>query len=236
MAFLSGAIPIPAPVDSVYPAWERCNTLIMSWILNSVSPSIAQSIIYLERASNIWVDLRKRFSHGDLLRVAELQEEVYAFKQGTRSVSEYFTSLKSVWEELDNLPPLSACSCSAKLYHSQDFTICFLKGLDERYAMVCSQILLLDPLPLINRVFSMVIQHERQQVGSSLPTDEPNLFVNAAYKTRSGGSPGPSGAPPTRTGASTKQCTYCHRSGHTVEECYSKHGYPPGHPRYPGQP
>jgi len=24
-----------------------------------------------------------------------------------------------------------------------------------------------------------------------------------------------------------KQCTYCHKMNHIVEECYSKHGYPP---------
>jgi len=24
-----------------------------------------------------------------------------------------------------------------------------------------------------------------------------------------------------------KQCSYCHKMNHIVEECYSKHGYPP---------
>lgn len=26
----------------------------------------------------------------------------------------------------------------------------------------------------------------------------------------------------------SKQCTYCNKFGHTVDQCYSKHGYPPG--------
>ena len=30
-----------------------------------------------------------------------------------------------------------------------------------------------------------------------------------------------------RFAAQGKQCTYCHKPNHTVDECYSKHGYPP---------
>ncbi|WVZ09015.1 hypothetical protein V8G54_022361, partial [Vigna mungo] len=40
MGFLNGNILIPATTDPLYPFWERCNTMLMSWILNSLSPSI----------------------------------------------------------------------------------------------------------------------------------------------------------------------------------------------------
>ncbi|WVZ03263.1 hypothetical protein V8G54_024069 [Vigna mungo] len=46
MDFLNGAIPIPETIDPLYPSWERCNALLMSWILNSLSPSIAQSVMF----------------------------------------------------------------------------------------------------------------------------------------------------------------------------------------------
>jgi len=35
--------------------------------------------------------------------------------------------------------------------------VCFLKGLGETYSVVKTQILLMDPLPGINRVFSFVL-------------------------------------------------------------------------------
>ena len=54
----------------------------------------------------------------------------------------------------------------------------FLKGLDDHFSVVRSQILLMDPLPSINRVFSMVAQQECQH-SSSYTIDEPNAFVNA---------------------------------------------------------
>ena len=96
-----------------------------------------------------------------------------------------------------------------------------------------SQIFLTDPLPAINRVFSMVVQQERQLVLSS-PT-EPNAFVNSANHSFFGKGCG-SGPSSALKGASTKKCSYCHRPGHTIDVCWGKHGYPPSHPRYPGRP
>ncbi|KHN30918.1 hypothetical protein glysoja_017455, partial [Glycine soja] len=57
IGFLTSAIPIPTPDDPTYSSWERCNTLLMSWLINSISPSIMQSIIYLDRAIGVWNDL-----------------------------------------------------------------------------------------------------------------------------------------------------------------------------------
>jgi len=47
--------------------------------------------------------------------------------------------------------------------------------------MVRSQILLLDPLPSANRVFSMIIQHERQHSNPASLALDTNPFVNAIF-------------------------------------------------------
>jgi hypothetical protein len=73
--FLDGSIPAPIDAfDPSYRSWNRCNMLIHSWIMNSVDPSIAQSIVFMENASDVWLDLKERFSQGDLVRVSELQQ------------------------------------------------------------------------------------------------------------------------------------------------------------------
>jgi len=59
--------------------------------------------------------------------------------------------------------------------------------------------------------------------------------VNAANHSFFGKGRG-SGSPYAVKGASTNKCSYCHRLGHTIDVCWGKHGYPPGHPRYPGRP
>ncbi|XVE95954.1 hypothetical protein REPUB_Repub02eG0180000 [Reevesia pubescens] len=43
--FVDGTIKMPASTDLLFPAWQRCNTMVISWLMHSVSSSIAQSII-----------------------------------------------------------------------------------------------------------------------------------------------------------------------------------------------
>jgi hypothetical protein len=98
--FVDGTIQVPVPFDPSYKAWSRCNMLVHSWIMNSVEESIAKSIVYLENAIDVWNELKERFSRGDSIRISELHVEIYSLKQGNRSVSEFFTALKILWEEL----------------------------------------------------------------------------------------------------------------------------------------
>ncbi|XP_015954604.1 uncharacterized protein LOC107478962 [Arachis duranensis] len=127
-----------------------CNNLVLFWLFHSLSPSIIQSVIYLSTASSVWEDLRDRFSQLDLLRIAELQEKIYALKQGSLSVTDFFTALKTLWEEIENSCPLPLCTCPAKTYRNQNFIIRFLKGLDEHFSVLLefwmNNELLLPPL------------------------------------------------------------------------------------------
>ncbi|MCI84553.1 flavonol sulfotransferase-like protein, partial [Trifolium medium] len=55
----------------------------------------------MENAIDVWNDLKERFSQGDLIRIAELQQEIYYLRQDPRSVTEFFSALKILWEELE---------------------------------------------------------------------------------------------------------------------------------------
>jgi hypothetical protein len=99
LEFVDGTIPVVLDqFDPSFRSWNRCNMLVHSWILNSVSDSIAQSLVFMENAVDVWNDLKERFSQGDLVRIAELQQEIYALKQESRSVTEFYSTLKLLWE------------------------------------------------------------------------------------------------------------------------------------------
>lgn len=165
--FVDGSIEVPAITNPNYQAWERCNLLVHSWIMNSFSDSIAQSIVVLENAIDVWRDLKDRFSQGHLIRVSELQQEIHSLRQGSLSVTEFFTQPKTLWEELEEYRPLPCCACpvrctclamrNTRMFHQQEYAIRFLTGLNDYFSVVRSQILLMDPLPNLNRIFSMVI-------------------------------------------------------------------------------
>lgn len=81
--FVDGTIVPPKPDDLSFQAWERCNNLINSWIMNSVSDSIGQSIVYIDTVSDVWRELKERFSKVDRVRVCKLKTEIINFKQST---------------------------------------------------------------------------------------------------------------------------------------------------------
>ena len=47
--FVDGSIPKPLGTDAKFADWKRCNDMVLSWILNSIDPSISDSVIYTER-------------------------------------------------------------------------------------------------------------------------------------------------------------------------------------------
>ena len=111
--------------------------------MHSVSPSIAKSVDVLELASDIWRDLKEKFSRGDMVRIAKLMKEFDAFKQWTLTVTEYHTELKAFWEELENYRPIPfyfcpiQCGCeamrNARQFKQQEYVVKFLNGLDDQY-------------------------------------------------------------------------------------------------------
>src|ERR1044072_1754225 len=93
LKFLDGFLPIPDRFDPSFDAWERCNNLVHSWFINFVSPTIGESIVFMETEVEAWQDLQDCFSQGDLVMIFELQHEISGLKQGNLSVTEYFTAL-----------------------------------------------------------------------------------------------------------------------------------------------
>ena len=215
--FVNGTAPQPPLSDPKYNAWLRSNNMVVSWIVHSVSTSIRHSILWMDKADDIWTDLRSQYSQGDLLRMSDLQFEASSMKQGNLSVTDFFTKLRVVWDELENFRPDPVCTCSTKCScrvspiiaqrKLEDRAMQFLRGLNDQYSNVRSHVLLMDPLPSISKIFSYVVQQERQLLGSFTSVASDSL-VNAA---------------------TTYSSTYCGRPGHTENVCYRKHGFPPGH-------
>jgi hypothetical protein len=70
LAFVDGSLPQPSvDAGTEYHAWIRCNNMILSWILNSVSKEIAASIIYIDTCHGMRIDLKERFSQKNGPRV-----------------------------------------------------------------------------------------------------------------------------------------------------------------------
>nr|KYP76196.1 Retrovirus-related Pol polyprotein from transposon TNT 1-94 [Cajanus cajan] len=226
--FIDGSIQEPSADSSIRPFWQRCNTMVLGWLVRSMSAEIAQSIIWRSRASEVWAELKERLSHADLFRISEIQEEIYSLKQGDLSITKYYTSMKTLWDELEILDPIPTCVCNAKCtcnalmnlnrHRNTETTVRFLRGLNEQYSTVRSQIMLMDPLPPINKVYSLVAQQERQFLAENSGNSKVliNVAGNSVQDTKRFNN----------FKASTNQkfqqqggkiCSHCGKSGHTID-------------------
>lgn len=212
------------------------NNIIISWILNSVSKEISASVMYSESAYDMWKDLQERFQQTNGPRIFKLRRELVNLSQGTNSISVYFTKLNTLWDELSNFCPTCTygkCTCggvtSLNTFYQNEYVIAFLLGLHESFTR---QLLLSDPLPPINKVFSLVSQEERQRTvafpsGSSL---DPSMNAAFAINTSSSSNTVSHHESNGKSKIQRKELPYftkCQINGHTVETCYKIHGYPP---------
>lgn len=119
-----------------------------------MTKDLLSSVIYLNTAYEVWTALKNRLSQGNGPRVFELQ----------RMVRNLHTKFKIVWDELVNYKSIPSCLCGVctcgfetafAQYQEEECTISFLMGLNEIFATVRGQILLMEPLPSLNKVFSL---------------------------------------------------------------------------------
>ena len=243
--FVDGLVEEHTKTDPSHNAWKSCNNMVVSWIIHSISPHIRQSILWMDRAQDIWNDLRSRFFQGDLLRIFELQMETTSLKQGDSTVNEFFTKLRVSWDELESFRPDLACSCEVKCScqvsliisqrKTEDRAMQFFRGLNEQYANIKSHVLLMGHIPPMFKIFSYVVQQERQFVGHNFFNhSKSNVIVainivNCSYCGNSGHTDNvcfKKNGFPSKNSGNRKVCIYCGKNGHTVEICYKKHGFP----------
>ncbi|XP_057759968.1 uncharacterized protein LOC130980296 [Arachis stenosperma] len=173
ICFIDGSLPKPDPIldPALAESWRYTNDIVTTWLLIAISKDIAASVIYAGSAALLWQDLETRFSHSNAPRIFELKRSLMSLTQGSLLVSQYFTKLKILWEELSTFKPLVSCSCGGvkqiQAFLDQEYVMLFLMGLNENLASVRSQILLSDPLPPIGKVFSLVLQEEKQRALTS---------------------------------------------------------------------
>ena len=91
----------------------------------------------------------------------------------------------------------------------------------------------MDPLPLINKVFSLILQEEQQcRIGSHSSSGLPGNSVAYAVKHDATkfdveSKPGKKDRP---------LCAHCGILGHTKDRCYWLHGFPHGYGKSKGKP
>ncbi|XP_015165957.1 uncharacterized protein [Solanum tuberosum] len=171
VGFITGECVKPGPTSSQLRQWERCDDMVTSWILNSLTKKIADSVEYVNSSIELWKELDDQYDQINGAKLYQIQKEINDIAQGNLDITTYYTRLKKLWEELCTLNAQGQCTCtctcgakdnSHKAEQSRRL-IHFLMGLNEVYTVVRGNILMMTPLPSMAQAFLILIQEEKQR-------------------------------------------------------------------------
>ncbi|XP_074380644.1 uncharacterized protein LOC141721574 isoform X2 [Apium graveolens] len=244
LGFVTGKFKTPGMNSPYFDSWQRCNDMIITWILNAIVPEIRSSLVYVSLASDMWNYLHVRFTQNNGPKLFELKKELSELAQDTLSVSAYYTKFKKLYDDLlsvSNIPKCTCvCTCKARAEIEQYDEVLkvmqFLMGLNENFTNIRGQLLMMSHMPKLVQVLGLLQQDERQRgySASSVPESavlmakqvfgNGNRFVKNENKkfgtaeskfTRFSGNKG------------NLECSYCHGTNHTKERCFHLVGFPP---------
>ena len=202
--------------------------------MTSLERSVAKSVMYYNTARDIWLNLEERFGQSSSTQLYHVQQDPAALTQGGHSIVEYYVKAKALWNDIDNIDPLSICTCNGclcdttkrNLKQLQNHRIInFLMHLDEQFSQIRTNILIMDELPTHSQVYKLLMQEQRhnevisvvQHFKESMAflADKHKFNQNYSHKNPSGGK------------RNNYFCNHCKISGHSLERCFKIYEYPP---------
>ncbi|KAL2235213.1 UNVERIFIED_CONTAM: hypothetical protein Sindi_1253500 [Sesamum indicum] len=163
LGFIDGTFPRPEAGSVNFEQWRRVDLMVTSWIWNSISKEIVESFMYVNSSRDLWLEIQSRYRRSNGPMIYRIQREISSISQHDLSLTAYVTKLKKYWNKLSTLAPNPRCTCG-----------CCICG---------------EPLPDLDRAFSMLftVEKQRQQLASCpLPiatpyTDSPSSAQQDTY-------------------------------------------------------
>ncbi|XP_076940157.1 uncharacterized protein LOC143609230 [Bidens hawaiensis] len=149
----------PTTNENLGKQWDRCNAVVLSWILNSISEELFMGQAFSKIASVVWEELKETYSKVDGSIMFNLHQNISMFKQNGCPISEYYHKLTSMWRQFDSLSDLPSC-------------------LDNVYQPVRTSILTKDPLPTVKGAFAIISSEESHRTIASSNKSQAAAFAS----------------------------------------------------------
>ncbi|KAF7814664.1 metal tolerance protein C4 isoform X2 [Senna tora] len=236
ISFIDGSL-LPPEDSAEFKKWKTVDSMIKSWIVNSTSKELAENFIYCQTSKALWDVLEERFGVSNSPQLYEIQRRTSTIEQGGDSIMTYYTKINKCWDEMGRLLPIPECTCGKctcglhKRITEIDASIKllqFLMGINPVYDVIRSQILNLDPLPSVNKAYSMVMRVEKQrQINMGILNGNENVvaLMTNAYQGKNERDKGGFNKKKEQS-KRDKYCEHCRTTGHTKDTCFKIHGYP----------
>ncbi|GKE06032.1 hypothetical protein Tco_1398050, partial [Tanacetum coccineum] len=126
--------------------WERCNSIVLTWILNCVSADLFVRQVFSSNAKTMWDELAETYDKVDGSVIFNFHHKINIISQ-SGSLFDGASSYKD---------------------HAQLLKLIeFVMGLDDVYAPIRSTILVIDPLLTVNEAFYLLLRDESHRLSHS---------------------------------------------------------------------
>ncbi|XP_074310059.1 uncharacterized protein LOC141644442 [Silene latifolia] len=229
LGFLTGVVKRPTNDPLREAAWDTCNCLLITWIMHNVDQPIKRSVMCTRTAKEIWDYLQTQFSVSNGARKFRLNKELDDLSQGDKSICEYFTELRILWQNIEIMsdwPPVTQVTTEINAWldaqikeQNERKLFQFLNGLNPSYTTMRSHILMMNPLPTVEEAAAIFQQEEAQRRNYKSMSTEKMESDNLAFYAADQNAP-----------VDASSCPVCKKKGHARDNCWRVVGYPVDHP------
>jgi uncharacterized membrane protein YgcG len=124
-------------------AWVRLNSIVLTWIVGTISGDLHSLLRNLPHARAVWLAIEGQFLGNTEARALRLDAAFRTFVQGDLSVSEYCRKMKTMADSFGDL------SCPVE---DRNLVLNILRGLIDRYTHLQSLIMRQRPFPTFLQV------------------------------------------------------------------------------------
>ncbi|XP_056687907.1 uncharacterized protein [Spinacia oleracea] len=137
LGFLEGKHPKPSEGPDEIQKWTRCDYMVRSWLLATMKPEIASSLVTMQSTKRLWEEIVERHGQTSAPLLFQLKKDMWELQQG--------------------------CSIVKKMIERESSTklMKFLMGLNSDYEQMKTNFLGMDPLMPVNKVYNLVMQVEK---------------------------------------------------------------------------
>ena len=217
--------PWPKESDPEYLEWSRLESAVCSLLISSVATQIMEPLSMTCTARALWLKLETMYANkSNISRTVRLYEELFAFRQGTRTLQSYYGSVDAIFTNLELYQPLVLDLDILRRYCDELRAGAFLSGLRPELAdMIRGQVLGGSRVLPTEEIFAAALR-----VQDSLPTSQSLQPVETSALIASGGAPRASGksASSGKTQNSYPPCKYWGKPTHPSKKCWKEFGKP----------
>jgi len=206
---------------------KQINDRVLVWMLGSMEPSVREQVETMTSVAEVWSSLETQFAgKSNKMQANRIMHELCSLKQHSRSVTEYAGEMKRLYRDLHYYHPFEPLDKRDLAIHHKWFepivSKIFLDGLDEKFNLRREIIFSNPGLPTIEDIVSSLLEEETRltsENGDNQKSEDARAAMSLqSFHTSSRG---------VHADKNKSFCDHCKRKGHTKDNCFQLHGFPP---------